>query len=114
MNFDTIVPNKYEAIIVGLNLTIDLDVKKLVCNSELVVEELKREFEVQETLLQRYFHLVQGLLTKFDEVTIPHICREHNARADTLSRLATAAKKGIHRSVVYVTLAKPSIDTHEC
>jgi len=72
---------EYEAIIAGLNLAIDLDVEKLVCksDSQLVVGQLKGEFEVRETLLQRYFHFVQGLLTKFDEVTIQHIRREHNA-----------------------------------
>jgi len=63
---------EYEAIIVGLNLAIDLEVKKLLCksDSQLVVSLLKEEFEVRETLLQQYYHFVQGLIAKFDEVTI--------------------------------------------
>ena len=69
---------------------------------------------MRETLLQRYFHFVQGLLTKFDDVTIHHIRREHNARTDRLSCLTSVAKKGLHWSIVYVTLAKPSIGTDEC
>jgi len=107
---------EYEAIIAGLNLAIDLEVKKLLCksDSQLVIGQLKEEFEVRETLLQQYYHFVQGLITKFDEVTIHHIRREHNTRADTLSCLATTRKKGLHRSVIYITMTKPSVGSKEC
>jgi len=66
---------EYEVIIAGLNLTLDLEVKRLICKSDsvLVVGQLKKEFEVQETLLQQYYHFVQGLIAKFTEVTIQHI-----------------------------------------
>ena len=79
-----------------------------------MVEQLKKEFEVREISLQQYYHFIQGLITKFDEVTIQHICREHNTRADTLSRLTTTKKKGLHRSIIYVTLTNPSVDLEEC
>jgi len=100
-----------EAIIAGLNLAIDLEVKKLLCKSELqlVVGQLKEEFKVRETLLQQYFHFVQGLIVKFDEVTIQHIHWEHNTRADTTTR-----KKGLHRSIIYITMTKPSVGLEEC
>jgi len=63
---------EYEAIIAGLNLTINLDIKQLLCksDSQLVARQLKDEFEVQEKLLQQYYHFVKNLLTKFSEVTI--------------------------------------------
>jgi len=57
---------------------------------------------------------MKNLFQKFSEVTIHHIRREQNTRADTLSRLATATKKGLHRSVIHVTLTNPSVGSEEC
>jgi len=44
---------EYEAIIADLNLTLDLEVKRLIYKSEsqLVVDQLKGEFEIKESLL---------------------------------------------------------------
>ena len=83
-------------------------------DSRLVVGQLNEEFEVREALLQRYFHFIRGLISKFDEVSIQHVRWENNTRADALSRLATVRKKGLHRSIIYVTLAKPSVGLEEC
>ena len=69
---------------------------------------------MRETLLQQYFHFVQGLIAKFNEVRIQHIHREHNARVDMCSCLATATKKGLYWSVVYETLVKPNVGSEEC
>ena len=79
-----------------------------------MVGQLIEEYEVRETLLQQYFHFNRNMLTKFKEVSFQHVRRENNTRADTLSRLATTKQKGIHRSVVHVTLTKPSFSAEEC
>jgi len=107
---------EYETIIAGLHLATELEVTKLTCKSDsrLVVGQLTEEYEVRETLLQQYFHFVRNLLAKFEEVSFQHVWRENNTRADALSRLATTKQKGIHRSVIHVTLAKPSVSTEEC
>ena len=76
-----------------------------------MVGQLKEEYEVRETLLQQYFHFVRNLLTKFEEVSFQHVRRENNTHANVLSRLATTKQKWIHRSVINVTLAKPSVST---
>jgi len=88
---------EYEAIIAGLHLSTELEVTRLTCksDSQLVVRQLKEEYEVRETLLQEYFHFVQNLMTKFDEISFQHVQRENNTHADTLSRLATTKQKGI-------------------
>jgi len=107
---------EYEVIIAGLNLALDLEVKKLICrsDSQVVVDQLKDEFKVKETLLHQYYHFVQGLIAKFTKVTIQHIRREHNTQADMLSHLAKGKKKGLHRLVIYVTLSNPTISSEEC
>ena len=107
---------EYEAIIAGLYLAAELEVNKSVYKSDLrlVVEQLTEEYEVRETLVQRYFHFVRNLLTKFQGVSFQHVRRENNTFADGLSRLATTKHKGIHRSVVHVTLTKSNINVEEC
>jgi len=107
---------EYKAIIAGLNLAIDLDVKQLLCksNSHLVVGQLKDEFDVRETLLEQYYHFVKNLFPKFSEVIMQHIRREHNTRADALSRLETTRKMGLHRLVMHITLTSLSVGLEEC
>ncbi|XP_068461695.1 uncharacterized protein [Phaseolus vulgaris] len=107
---------EYEAIIAGLHLAIELEITSITCKSDsrLVVGQLTGEYEVRETLLQQYFHFVKNLVDRFKEISFQHVRRENNTRADALSRLATLKKKGVHRSAIHVTLAKPSVGTEEC
>ena len=107
---------EYEAIIAGLHLALELDVTKLICKSDsrLVIGQLTEEYDVRENLLQQYYHFVKNLLNRFGEVSFHHVRRENNTRADTLSRLATVKQKGVHRSVIHVTLNKPSVGVEEC
>ena len=83
-------------------------------DSQLVVNQVKGEFEVKESLFQKYYHLVRNLISKFKSVQIEHIQCEHNVRADMLSKLATTKKKRLHHLVIYVVLKNPSVSTNEC
>jgi len=107
---------EYETILVGLNLAHDMETHQLICiiDFELVVRQLKGEFEVKESQLQKYYHLVRNLMSKLKNVQIEHIHREHSSRANMLSRLAIVKKKGLHRSIIYVNLKNPSVNTNEC
>jgi len=119
MKFEFKISNnqaEYEAIIVGLHLAVELEITNLICKGDfrLVIGQLTKEYEVRETLLQQYFHFVKNLLTRFKEISFQHVQRENNTRADALSRLATVKQKGVHRSVIHVTLIKPSVGAEEC
>jgi len=107
---------EYEALIAGLHLAQELEITRLICKSDsrLVIGQLNDEYEVRESLLQQYYHFVKQLMNTFSEISLQHVRRDHNTRADALSRLATTKNKGIHQSVIYVTLARPSIDLQEC
>ena len=89
---------EYEAILVGLHLANDLGAREVTCksDSQLVVGQIKGEFEVKEPLLQRYYHIARNVITKFDTVTVEHIPRQENERADALSRLASSKKQSHH------------------
>jgi len=85
---------EYEAILADLNLAHDLGAREVVCksDSQLVVSQIKGEFEVKEPLLQRYYHTIGNSISKFDKVVIEHIRRQDNERADALPRLASTKK----------------------
>ena len=93
---------EYEAILAGLNLGNDLGAREVTCksDSQLVVGQIKGEFEVKEPLLQRYYHTVCNVIAKFDTVVVEHIPRQENERADAVSRLASSKNQGHHRTVV--------------
>ncbi|GAU20984.1 hypothetical protein TSUD_201330 [Trifolium subterraneum] len=53
-------------------------------------------------------------LAKFKETEVKHVPREHNARADVLSKLAsTRRKKAGNQSLIQETLSKPSIEKQQ-
>ena len=107
---------EYEAILAGLNLANDLGAREVTCksDSQLVVGQIKGEFEVKEPLLQRYYHTVSNVIAKFDKVVVEHIPRQENERDDALSRLASSKKQSHHRSVVQMRLPQPSVGDTEC
>ena len=100
----------------SLNLAHDLTAREVVCksDSQLVVGQIKGEFEVKEPLLQWYYHTIDNSIAKFDKVIIEHIRRQDNEREDALSRLASTKKQNHHRSVVQIRLKQPSVGDAEC
>src|SRR3954471_20536424 len=48
-------------------------------------------------------------MKKFAKAEVEHIPREHNSRADILSKLASTRKKGGNKSVIQEILPRPSI-----
>jgi len=80
---------EYEVILICLNLAYNMGARELTCrsDSQLVVGQMKGEFEVKNPLLQRYYHTVSGLIFKFAKVNMEHIYRKDNVTDNTLSRL---------------------------
>jgi len=75
---------EYEVIIVGLTL------------SRLIVSHLTGEYQVKDTLLLQYYHIVRYMIDSFLEVKLDHVLRSGDVRADILSKLAnTKAKRKI-------------------
>jgi len=55
---------EYEAILVRMNLAYDMGAREVTCksDSQLVVSQIKEEFEVKEPLLHKYYHTVSNLI----------------------------------------------------
>jgi len=90
--------------------------REVTCKSDspLVADQIMEEFEVKEPLLQKYYHTVSNLISRFKKVTMEHIHREDNTRDDALSLLATTKKKSHHISVVQICLKRSSVGEAEC
>jgi len=58
-----------------------------------VVGQVQGEYQVKDDLLLQYYHKVIEAMKEFEEVTIHHIPRAKNARADRLSKLAEGKER---------------------
>ncbi|GAU19534.1 hypothetical protein TSUD_303470 [Trifolium subterraneum] len=104
---------EYEAFLAGLRLAEDMGAEeiKIFTDSQLVASQVSGEYQTKEERLLEYLNLIKTKLAKFKETEVKHVPREHNARADVLSKLAsTRRKKADNQSLIQETLTKPSIE----
>ena len=87
---------EYQALIAGLELALDRQVRKLTVHSdsELVCRQLTGRYKVKDANMRGYHAQASALLEQFQEVEIKCIRREENAPADRLvnEALDAAAK----------------------
>jgi len=74
-----------------------------------VVGQVQGEYQVKDDLLLQYYHKVIEAMKEFEEVTIHHIPRAENAKADRLSKLAEGKEKGQLKTIIRQTLMRPSV-----
>ncbi|GAU41760.1 hypothetical protein TSUD_13610 [Trifolium subterraneum] len=102
---------EYEAFLAGLRLAEDVGAKeiKIYTDSQLVASQVLGEYQAKNDNLSEYLALVKEKITKFDSAEIQHVPREHNKRADILSKLASTKRKNGNKSVIQEILSHPSI-----
>ncbi|XP_057730185.1 uncharacterized protein LOC130945491 [Arachis stenosperma] len=103
---------EYEALIAGLKLALNFQVQSLTahCDSLLVVQQVRGEYQVKDPLLERYWLVAKDLISKFSSFIILHVHREKNIRADILSKLAATRADTQTSALSQLTLKKPSIE----
>ncbi|XP_072084482.1 uncharacterized protein [Arachis hypogaea] len=103
---------EYKALIAGLKLALNLQVHSLTvhCDSLMVVQQIRGEFQVKDPLLERYWLIAKDLISKFDTFIILHVHREKNIRADILSKLAATRADTQTSTLSQLTLKKPRIE----
>ncbi|XP_057442036.1 uncharacterized protein LOC130733791 [Lotus japonicus] len=106
---------EYEALIAGLRLAIELGVQKLYIkgDSQLVVKQVRGEYQVKDPQLSKYLEIVQRLMQAISQVKIEHIPRGQNERADALAKLASTGRLGNYQTVIQEALPRPSTDIAE-
>ncbi len=85
---------EYTALVEGLELAAGLGVKRLsvFSDSELLVKQMNGEYRVKHPDLQPLYQEANRLKRQFDSVTITHVRRGQNARADALCNEALDGK----------------------
>src|SRR5262245_48596842 len=81
---------EYTALVEGLGLAAELGVKKLnvYSDSELLVRQMNGEYKVKNEDLRGLFEEASRLRKQFEKVTITHVRREQNKRADAIGNEA--------------------------
>ncbi|XP_010263948.1 PREDICTED: uncharacterized protein LOC104602077 [Nelumbo nucifera] len=82
---------EYQALIIGLEMTIDLEIHFLTVYGDLklVINQLKTKYEVHKDDLVPYHHYAIQLLMELKHATIEHVPRSENEQADALANLAS-------------------------
>uniref|UniRef100_A0A2N9F1B5 Uncharacterized protein n=1 Tax=Fagus sylvatica TaxID=28930 RepID=A0A2N9F1B5_FAGSY len=83
---------EYEALLAGLKLSKSMGIENLTVksDSQLIVGQVKGEYEAKEDRMKKYLMVVKNLLTQFKKVELLQIPREENEAADRLARLASS------------------------
>ncbi|KAL0303650.1 UNVERIFIED_CONTAM: Retrovirus-related Pol polyprotein from transposon [Sesamum radiatum] len=82
----------YEALVIGIRMTHETGARHLLAysDSQLVVKQVKGTYEAKEESMIQYLQQIADLKTKFHHFQITQIPREENAKADSLSKLASS------------------------
>ncbi|KAL0412943.1 UNVERIFIED_CONTAM: polyprotein [Sesamum radiatum] len=83
---------EYEALVIGMRMAHETGAKHLLVysDSQLVVKQVEGTYEAKEESMIQYLQQITDLKTKFHHFQIIKISREENAKADSLSKLASS------------------------
>nr|XP_025628821.1 uncharacterized protein LOC112722056 [Arachis hypogaea] len=115
--FDFPVSNnqaEYEALLGGLTLAREVGAARMeVCSdSQVVTSQVNGSYQARDPLLQKYLEKVRELTREFQEVTVQHVPRERNTRADLLSKLASTKPGAGNRSLIQGMVKEPTVALH--
>ncbi|XP_072080951.1 uncharacterized protein [Arachis hypogaea] len=105
---------EYEALLGGLTLAREVGATRLeVCSdSQVVTSQVNGSYQARDLLLQRYLEKVRELTRQFQEITVQHVPREKNTRADLLSKLASTKPGADNRSLIQGMVKEPTVALH--
>ncbi|KAL0405421.1 UNVERIFIED_CONTAM: hypothetical protein Slati_3856000 [Sesamum latifolium] len=83
---------EYEALVIGMRMAHDAGARHLLAysDSQLIVKQVEGTYEAKEESMIQYLQQNTNLKTKFHHFQIVQIPREENAKADSLSKLASS------------------------
>lgn len=94
-----------EALIAGLTLSKKMSVKKIkvYSNSQLIMNQILREYQAQHNRMMKYLNVVIKLKPQFEEFFIAQVRRNENSHADALAILRSVAEFNTANSFRYLT-----------
>ncbi|XP_020978180.1 uncharacterized protein LOC110271548 [Arachis ipaensis] len=105
---------EYEALLGGLILAREVGATRLeVCSdSQIVTTQVNKSYQTRDSLLQKYLERVKELSAQFEEVTVQHVPRKRNTRADLLSKLASTKPGTGNCSLIQGITKEPAVALH--
>ncbi|XP_016205924.1 uncharacterized protein LOC107646237 [Arachis ipaensis] len=105
---------EYKDLLGGLILAREVGATRLeVCSdSQVVTSQVNGTYQARDSLLQKYLEKVKELSKQFEEVTIQHVPRERNTRADLLSKLVSTKPGAGNRSLIQGLIKEPAVTLH--
>ncbi|XP_024026375.1 uncharacterized protein LOC112093026 [Morus notabilis] len=103
---------KYEALIAGLRLASHLKIERLsvFSDSQLVIGQMKEEYQARGEKMRAYLRKVKEELVKFKNYEILQIPRAENVNADALAKLASSKDSDTLGVVPIEELEYPTIE----
>ncbi|KAL0303338.1 UNVERIFIED_CONTAM: hypothetical protein Sradi_6201900 [Sesamum radiatum] len=85
---------EYETLVISMRTAHEMGARHLLAysNPQLVVKQVEGIYETKEESMIQYLQQIADLKTKFHHFQIIQIPREDNAKADSLSKLASSLK----------------------
>src|SRR6266542_3325918 len=82
---------EYEALLHGLRIAISLDIRRLAVrgDSELVVNQVQKEYSCTSAKMSAYCQEVQKLEDTFDGQELTHVLRNNNNEANELAKMGS-------------------------
>ena len=92
---------EYEALLHGLRTARRLGADPITvhCDSQLIVNQLIREYMAKNEKMIAYLELSKSLLESFRKFNIERVVREHNGHADLLAGLASSMAPDFRRTI---------------
>ncbi|XP_071739798.1 uncharacterized protein [Rutidosis leptorrhynchoides] len=103
---------EYEALLAGLILAKEIEVKRLqiYVDSQLFAKQINDTFDVHDEGMQAYLALARSFISEFDEFHISKIPRSQNKQADVLCKLAALAFYHLEKKILVEQIFKKSIE----
>ncbi|XP_057760093.1 uncharacterized protein LOC130980426 [Arachis stenosperma] len=105
---------EYEALLGGLVLDREVGATRLeICSdSQVVTSQISGAYQARDSLLQKYLEKVRELTREFEKISVHHVPRERNMRADLLSKLASTKPRAENRSLTQGLIKEPAVTLH--
>ncbi|XP_059668842.1 uncharacterized protein LOC132313924 [Cornus florida] len=105
---------EYEALIIGLEILLELKVEKvqIIGDSNLILSQLSEEYRCLNWHLRPFHSLALELLCQFDDFQLKNWPRHLNTEADDLTQLASRVKvpPGVEEALITVKRTLPSVE----
>ncbi|XXG53722.1 hypothetical protein AAC387_Pa03g1777 [Persea americana] len=83
---------EYQVVIMGMEIALAMGIRclEIFRDSKLIVNQINGEYEVRKPDIMPYHRRAKALTPQFSHITVTHIARSLNSKADALASIAAA------------------------